>query len=220
MKWCLECHRAPEKYHSSARRSFQFELDGDQSARTRKKTRHANITFTPSNSPIAACATDNFRFMISDLRSQKNEEPKNCNPQPAIRNLQSFWRSLEEFSNPKRFRESARDEFQNGASDFSNFNRRDFLKFMGASLALASLPACTRQPVEKIVPYVKQPEELVPGKPLFFATAMTLGGFRHRPARRKSRRPSYKNRRQSRPSRQPRRHEHFSSGLDSRPLRS
>ena len=48
---------------------------------------------------------------------------------------------------------------------------------MGASLALASLPACTRQPIEKIVPYVKQPEELVPGKPLYFATAMTLGGF-------------------------------------------
>jgi molybdopterin-containing oxidoreductase family iron-sulfur binding subunit len=39
------------------------------------------------------------------------------------------------------------------------------------------MPACTRQPIEKIVPYVKQPEELIPGKPLFFATAMTLGGF-------------------------------------------
>ena len=48
---------------------------------------------------------------------------------------------------------------------------------MGASLALASLPACTRQPIEKIVPYVKQPEELIPGRPIFFATAMTLGGF-------------------------------------------
>ena len=57
---------------------------------------------------------------------------------------------------------------------FPTLNRRDFLKLMGASLALAGLPACTRQPIEKIVPYVKQPEELVPGKPLFFATAMTL----------------------------------------------
>ena len=47
---------------------------------------------------------------------------------------------------------------------------------MGASLALAGVTACTRQPAEKIVPYVRQPEELVPGKPLFFATAMTLGG--------------------------------------------
>src|SRR5262249_52760500 len=47
---------------------------------------------------------------------------------------------------------------------------------MGASMALAGVGACTRQPVEKIVPYVRQPEELVPGRPLFFATAMTLGG--------------------------------------------
>jgi molybdopterin-containing oxidoreductase family iron-sulfur binding subunit len=42
---------------------------------------------------------------------------------------------------------------------------------------LAGLPACTRQPVQKIVPYVNQPEQLVPGKPQHFATAMTLGGF-------------------------------------------
>src|SRR5438876_5725125 len=54
--------------------------------------------------------------------------------------------------------------------------RRTFLKLMGASMALAGMTASTRQPAEKIVPYVRQPEELVPGKPLFFATAMTLGG--------------------------------------------
>src|SRR5205807_7049495 len=54
--------------------------------------------------------------------------------------------------------------------------RRTFLKLMGASTALAGATACTRQPAEKIVPYVRQPEEIVPGKPLFFATAMTLGG--------------------------------------------
>ena len=47
---------------------------------------------------------------------------------------------------------------------------------MGASLALAGVTACTRQPPEKIVPYVRQPEEIVPGRPLFYATAMTLGG--------------------------------------------
>src|SRR5262245_44768807 len=47
---------------------------------------------------------------------------------------------------------------------------------MGASLALAGVTACTRQPEEKIVPYVQQPEEIVPGRPLFYATAMSLGG--------------------------------------------
>ena len=54
--------------------------------------------------------------------------------------------------------------------------RRSFLKLMGASLALAGVSACTRQPNEELVPYVRQPEELVPGKPLFFATAMPMNG--------------------------------------------
>src|SRR5437762_10657408 len=54
--------------------------------------------------------------------------------------------------------------------------RRQFLQLMGASMGLAGVTACTRQPLEKIVPYVRQPEELIPGKPLFFATAMALGG--------------------------------------------
>ena len=48
---------------------------------------------------------------------------------------------------------------------------------MGASLALAGLSACTRQPTEKVFPYVKAPECIVPGEPLFFATAMPLGGI-------------------------------------------
>jgi Fe-S-cluster-containing dehydrogenase component len=47
---------------------------------------------------------------------------------------------------------------------------------MGASLALAGVTACTRQPKEEIAPYVRQPEQIVPGKSLFFATAMTLNG--------------------------------------------
>ena len=59
----------------------------------------------------------------------------------------------------------------------AGLDRRELLKFGGVSLALAGLTACTRQPAEKIIPYVRQPEEIVPGKPLFFATAMTLGGY-------------------------------------------
>ena len=50
---------------------------------------------------------------------------------------------------------------------------------MGASMALAGLAGCRSVflPQDKIVPYVKQPEELVPGKPLFYATTLTLGGY-------------------------------------------
>ncbi|HEX2173540.1 MAG TPA: 4Fe-4S dicluster domain-containing protein, partial [Dehalococcoidia bacterium] len=54
--------------------------------------------------------------------------------------------------------------------------RRNFFKLSGASAALAGLSACIRKPVETIVPYVRRPEDVIPGKPLFYATAMTLGG--------------------------------------------
>ena len=50
-------------------------------------------------------------------------------------------------------------------------SRRGFLKVMGASLALAGLAGCTKQPDEPIFPYVKQPEDLILGKPMYFATA-------------------------------------------------
>src|SRR5699024_7936364 len=61
----------------------------------------------------------------------------------------------------------------------SAVDRRGFLKFLGASLALAGLTACARplSAAEKVVPYVRQPEEIVPGKPLFFASAIASGGY-------------------------------------------
>ena len=46
-----------------------------------------------------------------------------------------------------------------------------------ASLALAGLTACTRQPAHKILPYVNQPEGMVPGEPLYYATTMLHQGF-------------------------------------------
>lgn len=61
--------------------------------------------------------------------------------------------------------------------DTDGVDRRNFLKLMGGSAALAGLAACTRQPKELIVPYVKAPEEIVPGKPLYYATARSHGGY-------------------------------------------
>src|ERR1043165_5531737 len=88
-----------------------------------------------------------------------------------------YWRSLDELARTKEFETFLHREFPEQASEWlGRFDRRHFLKLMGASLALAGLTACTRQPIERIVPYVKQPEELIPGQPLFYATAMTLGG--------------------------------------------
>ena len=90
----------------------------------------------------------------------------------------TYWRSLEELADTAEFREYVGREFPAQASEFTDpAGRREFLKLMGASLALAGVSACTRIPDEKIIPYVRQPEEIIPGRPLFFATAMPHGGY-------------------------------------------
>src|SRR6202451_3310483 len=89
-----------------------------------------------------------------------------------------FWRSLEELAGSSEWQEMMHREFPKGASEWlGSVSRRGFLKLMGASLAMAGMTACTKQPLEPIVPYVRQPEELVPGRPMFYATAFTLGGY-------------------------------------------
>ena len=94
------------------------------------------------------------------------------------KNGPEFWRSLEELAGSTDFREMMHREFPKGASEWlDTVSRRGFLKLMGSSMALAGMTACTKQPVEPIVPYVRQPEELVPGRPLFYSTAFTLGGY-------------------------------------------
>ena len=89
-----------------------------------------------------------------------------------------FWRSLEELAGSPEFRQMMHREFPKGASEWlDGVSRRGFMKLMGASLAMAGMTACTKQPLEPIVPYVRQPEETVPGRPLFYATAFTLSGY-------------------------------------------
>src|SRR3954463_7186423 len=88
-----------------------------------------------------------------------------------------YWRSLEAVSQTPEFKEFLHREFPQNASEWLDpVGRRGFLKLMGASLALAGVSACPRQPSEEIIPYVRQPEEEIPGKPLFFATAMPMNG--------------------------------------------
>lgn len=92
----------------------------------------------------------------------------------------AYWKSLESVAETDEFQEFMSAEFPRYASPLqSKFDRRDFVKLLGASLALAGLSSCARpvKPSEKIVPYVKAPEEIIPGKPLFFATAALQGGY-------------------------------------------
>jgi MoCo/4Fe-4S cofactor protein with predicted Tat translocation signal len=95
----------------------------------------------------------------------------------AQENGKRFWQSLEELSETKEYREFLEKEFPHDpAKDPQGINRRDVLKLAAASAALAGLSACTKLPTQKIVPYVKAPEEIVAGKPLYYATSMPLAG--------------------------------------------
>ena len=87
-----------------------------------------------------------------------------------------YWKSLDELADTPGFHEMLAEEFPRQAGAAANewvdaVSRRGFLKVMGASFALAGLAGCTKQPDEPIFPYVKAPEDLILGKPMYFATA-------------------------------------------------
>ena len=89
-----------------------------------------------------------------------------------------YWRSLEELAGNPEFQEALKREFPKGASEWvDTVSRRGFLKVMGASLGLAGMTGCVKLPNEVIVPYVRQPENVIPGRPMYYATAHTLGGY-------------------------------------------
>lgn len=89
---------------------------------------------------------------------------------------QKHWRSLNEFAGSAEFKESLANEFPEGHTDILDpVSRRSFLGLMGASLGLAGLQAC-RRPEEKILTYTKRPEDIIPGKAQFYATAMPFAG--------------------------------------------
>src|SRR5262247_309344 len=86
-----------------------------------------------------------------------------------------YWRSLEELLETEDFREHLHREFRVPID--SGVNRRELLTLMGASIALAGLTGCVRQPTERVFPYVKAPEDMVPGDTKQYATAHLHGGY-------------------------------------------
>src|SRR5580693_8439859 len=89
-----------------------------------------------------------------------------------------YWRSLEELAGTEKFQHFLHREFPENATEMNDpESRRHFLKLMGASLALAGVSGCAIRTPEQITPWVKSPEHVVPGRPQFFATSMTMGGL-------------------------------------------
>src|SRR5271166_6986456 len=116
------------------------------------------------------CPSKKGKLDLDSLRAQIDEASHKAGPE--------YWRSLEELAGSPAFREALHREFPKGASEWvDSVSRRGFMKVMGASMALAGMTGCVKLPKEEIVPYVRQPEEVIPGRPMFYATAMTLGGY-------------------------------------------
>jgi MoCo/4Fe-4S cofactor protein with predicted Tat translocation signal len=116
------------------------------------------------------CPGTKDKLVQLDLESVRAQIEQTTGPQ--------YWRSLEELAGDPEFQEKMHREFPKGASQWvDSVSRRGFLKLMSASLAMAGMTACTKQPLEPIVPYVRQPEDLIPGRPMFYATAFELSGY-------------------------------------------
>ncbi len=116
--------------------------------------------------------------MYSDEDSKNSIDLASVRARLAQDGGKRFWQSLEELSETKEYRDFLENEFPaNAETAPEGINRREMLKLAAASAALAGLSACTKLPTERIVPYVKPPEEIIPGKPLFYATSMPLAGI-------------------------------------------
>ncbi|MFW6198864.1 MAG: TAT-variant-translocated molybdopterin oxidoreductase, partial [Acidobacteriota bacterium] len=116
---------------------------------------------------------------MSELRGRNNSpELAELRSRLQERRGEHYWRSLDELAESPEFLDYLHREFPERASELTDpVSRRRFMQLMGASVALAGAAACSGRPPEKIIPYVRQPEELVPGEPLYYASAATLGGY-------------------------------------------
>ncbi len=89
-----------------------------------------------------------------------------------------LWHAIEELAESPALHRWFEETFpRHSAAMAEAVNRRQFIQLAAASLALAGLGGCTSQPREHILPYVNQPEMVVPGHPRQYATALTLGGL-------------------------------------------
>ena len=95
-----------------------------------------------------------------------------------------YWRGLDELADTPEFQNHKENEFPHGATDTeAKLDRRELMKVMAASAAFAGLTGCTKLPTEKIVPYVKQPEQIIPARPLFYANSRHAWRSRYRRSR-------------------------------------
>ena len=130
---------------------------------TSVESKEAQLAPAPQPAQLVTRITPSGKMTLAEVRSKLDGKTG-----------KRFWKNLDELADTAAFQELMQEEFPRQASGgewVNSVSRRGFMKVMGASFALAGLAGCTKQPDEKIYPYIKQPEDLVLGTPMFFATA-------------------------------------------------
>jgi MoCo/4Fe-4S cofactor protein with predicted Tat translocation signal len=107
----------------------------------------------------------------------REHKGQNVPPMSTKSNGRTWWRSLDELEDSEEFRRFVDAEFPSQAPKLlSDVSRRNFLKVMGASMAIMTLAGC-RWPEEEIVPFAHRPENSSPGVPKIFASTLEIGGI-------------------------------------------
>jgi molybdopterin-containing oxidoreductase family iron-sulfur binding subunit len=109
-----------------------------------------------------------------------NQERRMAEDQNKINNTDpNYWQSFEELYRDPDFLKAHQDEFKEGVSDkfnsseMSSISRRKFLALLGASAAIAGTACSDYRDKGEIIPYNKKPEEIIPGRPNYYASTCT-----------------------------------------------
>ncbi len=141
----------------------------------RNRTKQENGTQQEMDRDESMAATNGAGLvMVENARKADPEGMTLAEARAALegKSGKTYWRGLDEVASQPGFDTMLEREFPEHAQEWVDpVSRRGFMKLMGASLAMAGLAGCTKQPDEPIYPYIKQPEDLILGRPTYFTTA-------------------------------------------------
>ncbi len=97
---------------------------------------------------------------------------------PMTQQARTYWRTLEELAETPEFVAIIEREAPRFRDVANIFERRRFLQLMAASMALGGLSACGPEVnPRQLLPYIDEPENVIPGRNRYYATAMTQDGY-------------------------------------------
>jgi len=167
-----------------------FKADSAQAENAGAKARNfseavsARLKSCPDTEPLIRFNADRREVNADSAQAEVDHEKNNT--QAAEKGLtlaevrhelkgvkgKKYWRSIDELAGTPEFQAAVEQEFPSATQEWVDpVSRRGFMKLMGASMALAGLSGCAKQPDEPIYPYVKAPEDLVLGNANYFASA-------------------------------------------------